>query len=379
MESIIVFSHLRWDFVFQRPQHLMSRLARHYAIVFIEEPQPGGHELEWRQSSPHSRLTVLRPEMNIEKPGFHRVDLAPVREKLHELRAQHPNPIAWLYTPMAMPLLDILSPRAIVYDCMDELSAFKDPPPELGLREEALLATADLVFTGGPSLYEARRHRHPKVHCFPSSVDVSHFRQALDRKIAHPALLELKGPKLGFFGVLDERIDLGLIAAMADQRPHWQLILVGPMAKIDPDQLPRRANIHYLGQQPYEKLPQFLAAWDVCLMPFAMNESTRFISPTKSLEYMAAELPVVSTPVPDVCQLHGDVIDIADTHEAFIACCDRALAMSDAERQLRIRRMREKLSRTSWDRTADRMRGLLRELQSSPISVPVCAGQPSAR
>ena len=379
MESIIVFSHLRWDFVFQRPQHLMSRLARHYAIVFVEEPQPGGRDLAWRQISPHSRLTVLRPEMNIEKPGFHRVDLAPLRDKLHELRAQYPSPIAWVYTPMAMPLLDAITPRAIVYDCMDELSAFKDPPPELGLREEALLATADLVFTGGPSLYEARRHRHPNVHCFPSSVDVSHFRQALNRNIAHPALLELQGPKLGFFGVLDERIDLELIAAIADQRPHWQLILVGPIAKIDADQLPRRVNIHYLGQQSYQKLPQFLAAWDVCLMPFAMNESTRYISPTKSLEYMAAELPVVSTPVPDVQALHGDVIDIAGTTGEFIACCERALFMSDVARQVRIRRMREKLSRTSWDHTAATMRDLLCGLQSLPVSDPACAGQPSAR
>lgn len=317
--------------------------------------------------------------MNIEKPGFHRVDLAPLRDKLRELRAQYPNPIAWVYTPMAMPLLDAVAPRAIVYDCMDELSAFKDPPPELGLREEALLATADLVFTGGPSLYAARRHRHPNVHCFPSSVDVSHFRQALDRNIAHPALLELQGPKLGFFGVLDERIDLGLIAAIADQRPHWQLVLVGPIAKIDADQLPRRVNIHYLGQQSYQKLPQFLAAWDVCLMPFAMNESTRYISPTKSLEYMAAELPVVSTPVPDVQALHSDVIDIAGSTGEFIACCERALSMSDIARQSRIRRMREKLSHTSWDHTAAAMRELLCGLQSSSSSSAACATQPSAR
>lgn len=375
MESIIVFSHLRWDFVFQRPQQLMSRLARHYAIVFVEEPQPGGRDLEWHQSSPQSCLTVLRPEMNIDRPGFHRVNPAPLREKLRQLRGQYPNAIAWLYTPMAMPIIDAIAPRAIVYDCMDELSAFKDSPPELTRYEETLLAAADLVFTGGPSLYEVRRHRHPSVHCFPSSVDVGHFRQALDRNIAHPALLELPGQRLGFFGVLDERIDLDLLAAMADQRPQWQLIMVGPVVKIDPDLLPRRANIHYLGQQPYQKLPQFLAAWDVCLMPFAINESTRFISPTKSLEYMAAELPVVSTPVPDVKGLHADVIDIAATHREFIDCCERALSLSDAERRIRIRRIREKLSCTSWDSTVTAMHRLLCGLQASPSEL---ASQPSA-
>ncbi len=362
MESLIVFSHLRWDFVFQRPQHLLSRLARHYRVVFFEEPQPqedGSGSVVWETSQPLPQLTVMRPMMPIAKPGFHQVDPAPLRKKLREVRQQHPDHRVWFYTPMAMPLLDELDPVCVVYDCMDELSAFMDPPPGLLGYERDLLQRADLVFTGGPSLYEAKRRLHPGVHCFPSSVDISHFRQALDRNIAYPGHRQLPHPRLGFFGVIDERFDAGLVAALADARPEWQIVLVGPVAKIEPDSLPRRPNIHYMGQQPYSSLPSFLASWEVCLMPFAMNASTRFISPTKSLEYMAAELPIVSTPVPDVIGQHSDVVTIAASREAFIAGCDQALAMPAAERQAQIRRMRQKLARTSWDATAQQMVQLL--------------------
>lgn len=359
MPSIIVFSHLRWDFVYQRPQHLLSRLARHYRVLFFEEPRfrPGDASLEI--STPLPGLTVCTPFTPLETTGFHDEQMPYLRPMLREAGAQHANPIAWFYTPMALPLLQELRPSRVVYDCMDELAAFKDAPPHLIAREDNLLKIADIVFTGGPSLYEAKKHSHPHVHCFPSSVDVSHFRQALDRNIAHPSQQGLPAPRLGFYGVIDERFDAGLVEYMADSRPEWQIVLVGPVVKIEPEALPRRPNIHYMGQQSYSALPQFLAAWDVCLMPFAMNESTRFISPTKSLEYMAAELPIVSTPIKDVVDLHSDVVEIAADPETFIALCERALNMPGDEMWKKKRLMRDKLSRTSWDSTAEKMHGLL--------------------
>lgn len=370
MESLIVFSHLRWDFVYQRPQHLISRLARHYRIYFIEEPEPGGKDSppEWQTSQPLPQLTVLRPVMPIEKRGFEQGDPQFLYKKIAELGRQHPNHSVWMYTPMALPLLDALDPSLLVYDCMDELSAFLNPPPHLLEFESELLARADIVFTGGPSLYQAKRGLHPNVHCFPSSVDLAHFRQALDRNIAYAPHHALPRPRLGFFGVLDERLDRELVAALADAHPEWQLVLVGPVAKIEPESLPQRPNILYTGQQSYAQLPAFLASWDLCLMPFAMNESTRFISPTKSLEYMAAELPVVSTPVRDVVEQHADVVAVAGTHAQFIAACERALAMSAAERQQQTRAMRAKLSRTSWDATAREMRQLMLAQQATEPS-----------
>ena len=360
MHTIVVFSHLRWDFVFQRPQHLLTRLARHYRIVIVEEPMhdpQGPSRLE--RSSPQANITVCRPRTPLDVPGFHDDQIALVAPLLADLLPAGTRPIVWFYTPMALPLLKELDPRLVVYDCMDELASFKKAPRQLLQRESALLNLADLVFAGGPSLYEAKRHRHANAHCFPSSVDVDHFRQARGAVASHPDQEAIPHPRLGFYGVIDERVDLELVGALADSHPDWQLVLVGPVVKISEEDLPRRPNIHYLGQRDYRDLPAFLAGWDVCLMPFAINEATRFISPTKVLEYMAAELPIVSTPIADVVGPYGGVVAIADGADAFAAACAAALALDDAGREAKAAAMREQVARTSWERTAQAMASLL--------------------
>jgi UDP-galactopyranose mutase len=369
--TIIVFSHLRWDFVFQRPQQILSRLARHYHILFVEEPvrQDGASTL--RRSTPAPNVTVCRPHTPLASVGFHDDQIALLQPLLADLAPPGDDPIVWFYTPMALPLLQLLHPRLVVYDCMDELSAFHNPPRQLLQRETALLKIADLVFTGGPSLYEAKRGRHDSVHCLPSSVDAAHFRRALDRADSHELQAAIAHPRLGYYGVIDERFDAGLLAALADAHPEWQLVMVGPVVKIDPAALPQRPNIHYFGQQPYEALPRLLAGWDVCLLPFALNDATRFISPTKVLEYMAAELPVVSTPITDVARPYGDVAAIAGSPGAFIAACEAALARAPQEAAAMARRMREIVASTSWDATAERMHALIRD-------TPPGAGQAGA-
>jgi UDP-galactopyranose mutase len=306
-------------------------------------------------------VTVFRPRTPLAEPGFHPAQLALVAAMLDEVReAAGPGGIiAWLYTPMALPLARRLDPALVVYDCMDELSLFAGAPPELVAREEELLQLADVVFTGGPSLYRAKRGRHPNVHCFTSSVDAEHFGRARAGRPDAPDepadQRDLPHPRLGYYGVIDERLDLPLLAALADAHPAWQLVLVGPVVKIDPAALPRRANIHYTGQRRYDELPAYLAGWDVCLLPFALNESTRFISPTKTLEYMAAERPIVSTPITDVAEPYGNIVYLGDTPEAFIRACERALASDAAERERRGSLMRGVLARTSWDATVAAM------------------------
>ena len=266
---------------------------------------------------------------------------------------------------MAMPLLDAVNPAFVIYDCMDELSLFLGAPPELVSMEAALLERADLVFTGGVSLYHAKRKRHAHVHCLPSSVDVQHFAQAIPgaRTLAEPAdQAAILRPRLGFFGVIDERLDTEVLDIVAASHPEWQVVLVGPTVKIDPAMLPRRPNIHYRGQQPYERLPAYLSGWDVCLLPFALNAATRFISPTKTLEYMAAMRPIVSTPITDVVSMYGDVVHVADTPAAFVHACERALAASPSDRKARASAARTALAMTSWDRTVSRMEKLIEEL-----------------
>jgi UDP-galactopyranose mutase len=242
---------------------------------------------------------------------------------------------------------------------MDELSLFLGAPPELVRHEAELLEQADVVFTGGPSLYRAKRGRHPNVHCFPSSVDAAHFGRARAGAGAEadeaPDQRALPRPRLGYYGVIDERLDLPLLAAMADAHPEWQIVLVGPIVKIDPGTLPRRPNIQYTGQRRYEELPGYLAGWDVCLLPFALNDSTRFISPTKTLEYMAAERPIVSTPITDVAEPYGEIVRLGDGTEAFIRACERALSADGDDRAQRAALMRGVLARTSWDTTVAAM------------------------
>ena len=349
----------------------------------LKSPFYVSREAFWRVLFPVPNITVLKPHTPLSIPGFHDEQLPYLIELMRQFVVGDDEHIAWFYTPMALPLLQELHPVLVVYDCMDELAAFKNPPKQMLQRERALLKVADLVFTGGPSLYRAKRDRHPSVHCFPSSVDVVHFEQALDRANAHPAHEAIPGPRLGYYGVIDERIDTDLIACIADSHPEWQIVLVGPVVKIDPAMLPRRHNIHYLGQQPYKALPQFLAGWDVCLLPFALNESTRFISPTKTLEYMAAELPIVSTPISDVLELYGEVVSIGASPEEFIKACETALLQTSAEHDRQVLKMRQMILATSWNTTAEEMGELMesaiaKKKMLTRFRRPISAGRCSA-
>jgi UDP-galactopyranose mutase len=346
--AILTFSHLRWDFVYQRPQHLLSRLSHYYRVIFIEEPLES--PVDWQFCEPAENVLVCRPRN--DSPEL-------VRGLVEQLGLT--DYVLWFYTPMALPLAEGLSPKAIVYDCMDELSAFLNAPAELKEREAALLQRADLVFTGGSSLYRAKRDRHPNVRCFPSSVDAKHFASAAEGMQEPADQADLPHPRLGFFGVIDERLDVALLDAMASAHPEWSICMVGPVVKIDPATLPRHPNIRYFGQRTYQQLPAYLAGWDVCLLPFARNASTRFISPTKTLEYMAAAKMIVSTPITDVAEQYGDIVYLGETPGEFIAACERALAADAGERASRRQGMCEVLGRTSWDSTVAAMHALLAE------------------
>jgi len=363
-DPIVAFSHLRWDFVWQRPQHVLSRLAGKHArpVVFIEEPVwEGAGSPFWEKREVARGVLVCCPHTQAPEVGFSANQVEILRGMLPDLVRQHApgRRGAWLYTPMATPLLDAIGAEVVVYDAMDELTGFLFAPPELAEREEELLRAAHVVFTGGPSLYRARKHRHPNVHCFPSSVDAAHFGRAREILEDPDVQRGIPRPRLGFFGVIDERMDLALLEAVARWNPEWHLVIVGPVVKVDPADLPRRANIHWLGRQSYAELPAFLSNWDVCLMPFALNDATRFISPTKTLEYMAGGKPVVSTPVADVAEPYGHIIYMGSTAEEFIAGCERALTAPPGERAALVRAMDAVLARTSWDRTVASMHALM--------------------
>jgi UDP-galactopyranose mutase len=353
---LVVFSHLRWDFVYQRPQHVMSRLAAYRPVLFVEEPivSPGKLALEVEAVAPGVR--VARPVVPTEGTPFGRAQETALVSLLRSRLAvdEWKRVVAWLYTPMAVRLAKALHPEAIVYDCMDDLSGFLGAPDDLHDKDRELLAAADAVMTGGPSLWKLKSERHAYVHCFPSSVDVEHFHTSTEVE-EPPDQAGLDRPRLGYCGVIDERMDLDILGAMSDAHPEWQIVMVGPVVKIDPATLPQAPNLHYLGRKDYSELPAHLAGWDVALIPFARNSATRYVSPTKILEYMASDRLIVSTPITDVAEPYGDIVFLGETPEEFVRACEAALACSDIEQATRRSRARRVLSRTSWDDTTRRM------------------------
>lgn len=351
MFDLLCFSHLRWDFVFQRPQHLLTRCAKTRRVFYVEEAHFGAEVARLEVRVADSGVHVVVPHL---PAGMTDAEIVwQERALLRGLCESHGirDHVQWLYTPMALPLAEQLPPPlARVYDCMDELSAFKNAPKALLSLEAELFQKADLVLTGGQTLFEAKRHLHHNIYPFPSSVDREHFAQA---RVPQPDPLDQAGiahPRLGFFGVIDERMDLELLEGVARLRPDWQIIMLGPVVKIDEGDLPRLSNIHYLGSKAYADLPRYIAGWDVALMPFAKNESTKFISPTKTPEYLAGGKPVVSTSIRDVVRPYSvqGLAHIADTPADFVAACE--LSMKEPI-QKRLRRADVFLSRMSWDST----------------------------
>ncbi|MFD2648497.1 glycosyltransferase family 1 protein [Devosia albogilva] len=357
---LLCFSHLRWNFVFQRPQHLLSRAARTYRVFFFEEPIfEDGIEPDLRVERSNEGVMVAVPMLP------HGLSPAEIDEHLRDLVdglvADTPaaETVLWYYTPMAMSFSDHLSADVVIYDCMDELSAFRGASPHMRECERKLFAKADIVFTGGMSLYESKRRQHHNVHAFPSSVDAAHFARARRLGAVDPAdQADIPHPRVGFFGVVDERMDLDFVREIAELRPDLNFVFIGPVVKIDPASLPQRANIHWLGGKDYKALPDYLAGWDMALMPFALNESTRFISPTKTPEFLAAGKPVVSTAVADVVKPYGTegLVEIAATPAEAAAAIDKLFRMDRKPWEEKVNR---KLASMSWDKTWGEMNQLI--------------------
>ncbi|MGN6400988.1 MAG: glycosyltransferase family 1 protein [Flavisolibacter sp.] len=353
--DLVCFSHLRWGFVFQRPNHLLTRFSKHQRVFFIEEPifYDGNDKLHIENFN--ENLYVITPYI---KHGLKEKEVHNLQRKfLTNLftNMQVNRYFSWYYTPMALPFTDHLTPELTIYDCMDELSAFKFAPPELTIREKELFKKADIVFTGGHSIYESKKTAHHNIYPFPSSIDKHHFAVARTTKNDPADQAHIPHPRFGFFGVVDERFDIELLDGVAKAKPDWHFIILGPVVKIDPATLPNYANIHYLGGKKYEELPAYIAGWDIATIPFAMNESTRFISPTKTPEYLAAGKPVISTPIKDVVSPYGDhkLVHIVNNAEEFLAAAETELKKK--RKTAWLKKVDEFLAFNSWDRTWSQM------------------------
>jgi len=359
--DLIVFSHLRWDFVYQRPQHLLKRSARDRRVFFVEEPVFDNGSMHLEVSERETNLKIVVPHLpegllsEVAKTAVlhDMVQRLLVENNIHQY-------LAWYYTPMALNFTRHLKPLAVIYDCMDELSAFKGAHESLVQRERELFKLADLVFTGGQSLYEAKRDQHRAVFAFPSSIDREHFAQARATLPDPPDQADIPRPRIGFFGVVDERFDIELLDQASRQRPDWHFVIIGPVVKIDPSTLPQRENIHYLGGKSYQDLPAYISGWDVATLLFAQNDSTRFISPTKTPEYLAAGKPVVSTPIRDVVCPYGQMglVRIAQDATEFVAAIEELL-QREASRENWLKAVDGFLAKMLWGETWARMSRLI--------------------
>lgn len=366
--NLVCFSHLRWNFVYQRPQHLLSRFSKYYTTYYIEEFVFNDEEDGYSSYVTKENVIVVIPHLKHNVVG-NSDDIRKMNVIINLFKDKRINNyIFWYYTPMALSFTQQFKPWSIVYDCMDELSAFKFAPPELKLREKQLMQEADIVFTGGNSLYEAKKFLHHNIFSFPSSIDRKHFMQARENIEEQPDQANIPYPRLGFFGVIDERFDIELIEKVATLKPDWHIVLIGPVAKIDSASLPIRNNIHYLGNKSYEQLPFYLSGWDIAIIPFAINESTRFISPTKTPEYLAAGKPVVSSSIRDVVNPYGNknLVHIYNDASELIEKVSGELSVKDKAEWLE--RVDEYLSNISWDLTFEKMNNLIKKgMQSAKI------------
>jgi len=367
LPDLVCFAHLHWDFVWQRPQHLLSRFAQQGRVFYVEDAffHADDHiephvEVKERQNGVKVVVVHLPNHLHHDEAASDQAQFGVLNQFFADNSVD--KFVAWYYTPMALGKSRLFTPVLTIYDCMDELAQFKFAPPELRQREQELFEKADLVFTGGQRLYEAKREQHADAHAFPSSIDKDHFGQARNPQLAEPDdQAGIAHPRIGFFGVVDERLDIELLGALATNHPQWQFVIIGPVVKIDHATLPHNANIHYLGGKNYQELPAYLRGWDVATLLFARNESTEFISPTKTPEYLAAGRPVVSTSIRDVVRPYGDLnlVQIADEPQEFGQAIARALEQGkDADWRTRTD---DYLATISWDLTWQNMVNLMQE------------------
>jgi glycosyltransferase involved in cell wall biosynthesis len=362
--DLIVFCHLRWEFVFQRPQHIMQRLGKDRKILFVEEPIDFNENNRGsvNEIKVNKNITVIQPRVNWEN---YVQEVAPIIKK-YVRQKQITTPLLWFYSAHVADMMDEISHRGVVYDCMDELAAFKNAPQSLVENEKRLLRMADVVFTGGKSLYESKKRFQSNVYCFPSSVDHRHFEKALKRSTSIPSDLKaIPGPRVGFYGVIDERLDTNLLKEVSKLMPQVSFVVIGPVVKIREADLPQAPNLYYLGSKSYKDLPNYLKGFDVAMMPFALNEATQFISPTKTLEFMAALKPIISTAIYDVVRDYKSEVKIIETARDFKKAVRTYLAESSVARKKRIALQKAVIEQTSWDNTVKSMKKII-STQLSP-------------
>lgn len=348
--DMIVFCHLRWHFVYQRPQHIISRISKTMKTLFIEEP------LYNNESKESGNLIIINDMLHVLQPNVK--DIESIAAIIPEYVKNKDIPVGWFYSAIFCPLSECIDFETIVYDCMEELSLLKGSAKNVINQEKYLISNADIIFTSGKSLYELKKQWHTNVHCFPSSVDEPHFAKALNGIKVADDVANLQSPIVGYYGVIDERIDFALLHETALKLPNVSFVMIGPLSKIEKNDLPQEDNIHYLGMKSYNELPHYLKAFDIAMIPFAVNDTTKYISPTKTLEYMSAGKPIISTKITDIVHDYGICLSMVESADEFYEAIKFALDKTDHfSMELEYHKI---LKKTSWDITAVKMKSIIK-------------------
>jgi len=375
-KTIICFSHLTWDRnLFQRPQQLMLRFSKRFNVLYVSGYSCRQFFIDlFRRKKTHSyhvtdNLAVYSPFAlpPIKKYSSITIRLNKillsflVKRRLKKLKFK--DPILWIYHPRYIDAIGKFKEELIIYDCMDDftslLSDYEDR--ERNIKDErALLKKADMVFAGGYSIAELKRDSREHIHVFPSAVEIYHFKKARSDNLEMPDdITDIPHPILGYWGAIDERVDHELLKRLAMKHPEWSIVLLGPIVRHkagDLSYLKEIKNIFWLGPKDYSLLPNYAKAFDVCLIPFVLSREGKFLSPTKTLEYLATGKPVVSTPITDVVRFYDGVVGIADGPDEFGMAVRRCMEEDNASmKQKRICFTENK----SWEDTAEKMEKLI--------------------
>lgn len=383
--NIVCFSTADWDTLLPtNKHHLMARLARRNRVLFVETLGTRAPRLG---SGPDAARVVRRIKRGMQgairrsrnlwtfspivRPAWESGPSRAANRFLFQaqgaaaLRA-FPRPIAWIYSPYAVHLLDHLDPHLVVYHLVDDLAAV--PGANAGAIRDAearLFARADRVFCTERSLFDRASRSTGRARFMPNVADFRHFREATegvdDPRLAPLAAQGDARPLLVFSGhVAPHKVDLGLLAGIAAARPAWRVALVGPEwegGEESPELAALRGleNVTLVGHVPYRVLPAFLHAADVLLIPYVRNKATRAVFPLKFFEYLAVGAPVVASPLPSLLP-YRDCVQLAESTEQWLSACEAAIADPDRMRDQRIALAR----RHTWD---VRLREMERELR----------------
>ncbi len=362
----LIYSQVCWWGVWQRPQEVAKGMTEYHRVLYISPVQV--HEClmrypDWKfieRIDKGRGITVFSPMIfsgHYRWGLIFRINRLLILSELRWLLRKERPVIFFTNSPFVDYLVPRLRTSKVIYDVIDDFTAFDWAPQNASRMERYLLSSADIVFTGTYALYKKKKSFCKDATFIPCGVDFSRFQRPEDTN-PEPEPEDIQGlprPIIGYAGTLSERIDTSILSGLAERLPDASIVLIGPVHR-SLGRPPRAHNIHYLGLKRHEELPAYLHRFDVALLPFRLTKAAMAINPVKTLEYLAAGCVVVSTAIPDVERFYADVVVIASNPEEFV---EKVTFVLHTHNEERIKRGIEFARRASWQKMVDDMEQII--------------------